>query len=40
MGFADYRKNYFVGEEQEIGNDGFGLRFAPEEVMIGLELEF
>ena len=24
----------------EIGNDGWGLRFAPEEVMIGLELEF
>ena len=31
IGFAGYRKNYFAGEEQEIGNDGFGLRFAPEE---------
>lgn len=40
MGFAGYRNNYFVGEEHEIGNDGWGLRFAPEEVMIGLELEF
>lgn len=40
MGFAGYRKNYFTGEEREIGNDGFGIHFAPEEVMIGLELEF
>jgi hypothetical protein len=23
-----------------LSNDGWGLRFAPEEVMIGLELEF
>ncbi|WP_233582313.1 hypothetical protein [Prevotella sp. OH937_COT-195] len=40
MGFAGYRNNYFVGEEAELGNDGFGIRFAPEELMIGLELEF
>ncbi|MDD7318269.1 MAG: hypothetical protein SOZ80_02970 [Prevotella sp.] len=40
LGFAGYRNNYFVGEEDEIGDHGFGLRFAPEELMIGLELEF
>ena len=40
MGFAGYRNNYFVGEEHEVGDNGFGLRFAPEELMIGLELEF
>lgn len=40
MGFIGYRRNYFSGEEPRIGNDGFGLRFAPEELMIGLELEF
>ena len=37
MGFW---KSYFSGEEPLIGNDGFGLLFAPEELMIGLELEF
>lgn len=40
MGFMGFRKSYFSGEEPLIGNDGFGLRFAPEELMIGLELEF
>ncbi len=40
MGFIGYRNNYYSGEEPHIGHDGFGLRFAPEELMIGLELEF
>ncbi|WP_154653704.1 hypothetical protein [Prevotella corporis] len=40
MGFMGFRKSYFSSEEPLIGNDGFGLRFAPEELMIGLELEF
>lgn len=40
IGFAGYRKNYFTGEEEGIGEDGFGLRLAPEEAMIGLEFEF
>lgn len=39
MGFIGYRHNYYGGEEPHIGNNGFGLRFAPEELMIGLELE-
>jgi len=34
-----YRNNYHGGEEPHIGTTGFGLRFAPEELMIGLELE-
>lgn len=40
MGFIGYRKNYISGEEHEIGNSGYGLSFTPEELMIGLELEF
>lgn len=40
MGFVGYRNDYFMGEEPKIGTKGFGLRFAPEELMIGLELEF
>lgn len=40
MGFIGYRNNYFMGEEPKMGSKGFGLRFAPEELMIGLELEF
>lgn len=40
MGFIGYRNRFTMGEEQRIGHDGFGLRFAPEELMIGLELEF
>lgn len=39
LGFVGIRKNYFSGEEPEITSNGFGLRFAPEEAMIGLELE-
>ncbi|GAB6976368.1 outer membrane beta-barrel protein [Prevotella falsenii] len=40
MGFVGYRHDYLGGEEPEIGTNGFGLRFAPEELMIGFELEF
>lgn len=40
MGFIGYRNDYFMGEEPQMGTKGFGLRFAPEELMIGLELEF
>ena len=40
MGFLGYRHSYFSGEEPGIGENGFGIRFAPEELMIGLELEF
>lgn len=40
FGFLGYRKGYFSGEEPGLGHDGFGIRFAPEELMIGLELEF
>ncbi len=40
MGFLGYRKDYSMGEEPVLGANGFGLRFAPEELMIGLELEF
>lgn len=40
MGFVGYRDDYFMGEEPQMGSKGFGLRFAPEELMVGLELEF
>lgn len=40
MGFVGYRNDYFMGEEPKMGTEGFGLRFAPEELMVGLELEF
>ncbi|GAD04480.1 hypothetical protein HQ45_06955 [Porphyromonas crevioricanis] len=50
LGFIGYRKDYFSGHHDGIGGhghggpafgqNGFGLRFAPEEVSIGLELEF
>lgn len=40
MGFIGYRDTYFMGEEEGISSNGFGIRFAPEELMIGLELEF
>lgn len=40
MGFIGYRNQYFMGEEPKIGDKGFGLRFTPEELIIGLELEF
>lgn len=40
FGFVGYRNQYFMGEEPGLSSNGFGIRFAPEEVMIGLELEF
>lgn len=40
MGFVGYRNDYFMGEDPQMGTKGFGLRFAPEELMVGLELEF
>lgn len=39
MGFVGYRNDYFMGEEPQLGTNGFGFRFAPEDLMIGLELE-
>ena len=38
MGFIGYRHDYFMGEEEGLGSNGFGIRFAPEELVIGLEL--
>lgn len=40
MGFLGYRDAYSMGEEPGLSSNGFGIRFAPEELMIGLELEF
>lgn len=47
LGFIGYRHSYFAGEEKihthNAGGEtqnGFMLHFAPEEAMIGLELEF
>lgn len=40
LGFLGYRNDFFAGEEEGIGENGFGIRFAPEELKIGLELEF
>lgn len=40
MGFLGYRSSYGHGEEEGLSSSGYGLRFAPEELMIGLELEF
>lgn len=40
MGFLGYRKDYAFGEEEGLSSNGFGIKFAPEELMIGLELEF
>lgn len=40
MGFVGYRNDFFMGEEPKIGTKGFGFRFVPEELMVGLELEF
>jgi len=39
LGFAGYRKDFIGGEESGLGTSGWGLRFAPEELQIGLELE-
>lgn len=38
MGFVGYRKN-FLGHEQGTGENGFGVRFSPHELSIGLEWE-
>ena len=39
LGFAGYRKDFIGGEEPGLGTSGWGLRFAPEELQVGLELE-
>ena len=39
LGFIGVRDRFVGGEEAGIGTTGFGLRFAPEELQIGLELE-
>ena len=39
LGFIGVRDRFAGGEEAGIGTTGFGLRFAPEELQIGLELE-
>lgn len=39
MGFLGYRSQFTGGEEPDLGPSGWGLRFAPEELQIGLELE-
>lgn len=40
LGFIGYRNSFFAGEEEGVGTSGWGVRFAPEELKIGLELEF
>ncbi len=50
LGFIGYRKDYFSAHKDGIGHEhdgenglnrnGFGFRIAPEEVSIGLEIEF
>lgn len=40
MGFVGYRDSFTSAEEHELTPHGFGLRFAPEELQIGLEFEF
>lgn len=39
LGFVGYRDRFVGGEEEGLGATGFGLRFAPEELQVGLELE-
>lgn len=39
MGFLGYRSRFTGGEEAELTPSGWGFRFAPEELQIGLELE-
>ena len=39
LGFIGYRDKFGAGEEAGLSTSGFGLRFAPEELQIGLELE-
>lgn len=40
FGFVGYRNNFHMAEEPGLLSSGFGVRFAPEELQIGLELEF
>lgn len=40
LGFVGYRDNFFSGEEPGVPHNGFGIHFAPEELMVGLEIEF
>lgn len=40
MGFIGYRDKFTTGEEHELSPSGFGVSFAPEHLMVGLELEF
>lgn len=40
MGFVGYRNKFTSGEEHDLTSNGWGIRFAPEELMIGLEIEF
>lgn len=40
IGFIGYRKNFFMGEEPQVGENGFGILIAPEDLKIGLEFEF
>lgn len=40
FGFVGYRRNFDHGEEEGLSPSGFGIRFAPEELSLGLELEF
>ena len=39
LGFIGYRDRFVGGEEEGLGTTGWGIRFAPEELQIGLELE-
>lgn len=40
FGFVGYRRDFDHGEEEGLRSSGFGIRFAPEELSLGLELEF
>ena len=40
FGFIGYRKGYVLGEEEGLGQSGAGFLLAPEDLRIGLELEF
>lgn len=40
LGFVGCRNGYSHGEEEGLSNNGYGFRFSPEELCIGLELEF
>ena len=40
FGFIGYRKGFALGEEEGLGHSGIGFLIAPEDLRIGLELEF